>query len=187
MKSRRAFALMVLSCAVLAAAPAAHAADTMTPGVRGEILASIHDAETKLTQLAEATPAAKYTWRPGEGVRSTGEVFMHVAGANYLFPSIWGAKVPAGKDMKGMQAMEKDGADKAKTMAALKESFAFITDSIKNLSDADLDKPVEFFGRKGTVRSVLIIAATHTHEHLGQSIAYARSNGIAPPWSKKGD
>jgi len=187
MTSRRALALLVLSCAVLAVAPAAYAADTMTPGLRGDILASLHDAESKLTQLAEATPAAKYTWRPGEGVRSTGEVFMHVAGANYLFPSIWGAKMPNGMDMKGMQAMEKTGSDKDKTMAAMKESFAFISDQIKNLSDSDLDKPVEFFGRKGTVRSVLIIAVSHAHEHLGQSIAYARSNGIVPPWSKKGD
>jgi hypothetical protein len=24
----------------------------------------------------------------------------------------------------------------------------------------------------------------HMHEHLGQSIAYARMNGITPPWSK---
>jgi uncharacterized damage-inducible protein DinB len=24
---------------------------------------------------------------------------------------------------------------------------------------------------------------SHEHEHLGQMIAYARSNGVTPPWS----
>ena len=33
----------------------------------------------------------------------------------------------------------------------------------------------------------MMIIATHAHEHLGQSIAYARSNGVVPPWSVKGD
>ena len=29
-----------------------------------------------------------------------------------------------------------------------------------------------------------ILATTHLHEHLGQAIAYARSNGVVPPWSR---
>jgi uncharacterized damage-inducible protein DinB len=27
--------------------------------------------------------------------------------------------------------------------------------------------------------------ANHMHEHLGQAIAYARVNGVVPPWSAK--
>jgi uncharacterized damage-inducible protein DinB len=34
---------------------------------------------------------------------------------------------------------------------------------------------------------VLELLATHNHEHLGQMIAYARMNGIAPPWSRSGN
>ncbi len=51
--------------------------------------------------------------------------------------------------------------------------------------DADLDKPVDLFGNKTTVRGGYLLLLSHAHEHLGQSIAYARSNGIVPPWTAK--
>jgi len=35
-----------------------------------------------------------------------------------------------------------------------------------------------------TRRAMWIGATTHLHEHLGQLIAYARSNGVVPPWSR---
>jgi len=41
-----------------------------------------------------------------------------------------------------------------------------------------------FGQRKTAARSLWISTVTHLHEHLGQLIAYARSNKIAPPWSK---
>jgi hypothetical protein len=65
-------------------------------GVRAEILYWIQDAETKLVQLAEAIPQEKYTWRPGEGVRSVSEVFLHVAGGNYSIPRTLGVQPPEG-------------------------------------------------------------------------------------------
>ena len=71
--------------------------------------------------LANAMPAEKYGWRPGEGVRSVGEVFNHVASANYFFPTLWGGTVPAGIDP---QSLEKAmSGDKAKTIDTLKKSF----------------------------------------------------------------
>jgi uncharacterized damage-inducible protein DinB len=151
--------------------------------VRGDIVKQIDDAQKKLIALAEAMPADKYAWRPAEGVRSAGEVFAHVSSANFFFPTLWGGKMPAGVDPRGF---EKDGGDKAKTLATLKSSFDNVRQSIDTLSDADLDKPAKIFGREGTVRELLLLVATHAHEHLGQSIAYARSNGVTPPWSVKG-
>lgn len=161
-----------------AAAPAAPAGD-----VRSEILGSINDAREKLVALAEAMPAEKYGWRPGEGVRSVGEVFLHVAGGNYFIPTLWGAKPPAGIDMRNM---EKDGADKAKVVDTLKKSFDSVEAAIKAAPAADLDKKVKIFDHDGTEREVFLIVASHAHEHLGQSIAYARMNGVVPPWSAKG-
>jgi uncharacterized damage-inducible protein DinB len=52
-------------------------------------------------------------------------------------------------------------------------------------TDADLDRKVEMFGKETTVRGVLMVLANHIHEHLGQSIAYARANKVVPPWSAK--
>src|SRR5947209_5957185 len=161
------------------AKPAAAAAG----GTRADLLRSLDDAQKKLVSLAEAMPAEKYTWRPGEGVRSVGEVFGHVSGANYFIPTLWGAKMPAGVDPRGF---EKEGGDKAKTVDTLKKSFDHVTQAIQNLPDADLGKAVKIFDHEGTYREAVLVVVSHAHEHLGQSIAYARSNGVVPPWSQKG-
>ena len=161
-----------------AAAPAAAPA---AGGIRGDILRSIDDAREKLIALAEATPAEKYTWRPAEKVRSASEVFMHVAGGNYFIPTFWGVKAPEGLSRE----MEKE-TDKAKVIDALKKSFDHVRQAIESASDADLDKGIKMFGQDSTVRAGMLVVASHAHEHLGQAIAYARMNGIVPPWSAGG-
>ena len=157
-----------------AAAPAAG-------GYRAEILRHIDDARDKLIALAEATPADKLRWRPNDKVRSTSEVFMHVAGGNYFLPTFWGVKPPEGVSRE----MEKE-TDKAKIIDALKKSFEHVHKAIDSVSDADLERTIKLFGQDTTVREGMMVVATHAHEHLGQSIAYARMNGIVPPWSAGG-
>lgn len=150
--------------------------------VKADIVRSLDDAQKKLVALAEAMPADKYTWRPGEGVRSVGEVFAHVSSANYFLPTLWGGKVPAGVDPRGF---DKEAGDKAKTLDTLKKSFDSVKAAIAAVPDSDLDRSVKIFDHDGTVREVVLIVATHAHEHLGQSIAYARMNKVVPPWSQK--
>jgi uncharacterized damage-inducible protein DinB len=153
-----------------------------TGGVRGSILFQIDQAREKLIALANALPPEKYGWRPGEGVRSAGEVFNHVAAANYFLPTFWGAKVPAGVNP---QTLEKEmSGDKAKTVETLTRSFDNLREAILAVPDGDLDRKIKMFGQDATVRDAMMVLASHAHEHLGQSIAYARSNGIVPPWSK---
>ena len=153
-------------------------------GVRGSILFQIDEAREKLIALANAMPADKYGWRPGEGVRTTGEVFNHVAAANFFLPTFWGAKVPAGVNP---QTLEKEmSGDKAKTIDALTKSFDSAREAILAVPEADLDRKIKLFGHEATVRDAMMVIASHAHEHLGQSIAYARSNGVVPPWSAKG-
>ncbi len=163
-----------------ATAPPAGAEAPAPGSIRAMTLRQIVAAQDKLIALAEAMPADKYGWRPGEGVRSVGEVFMHVASANFFLPTFWGAKVPAGVDPRNL---EKDGADKAKTVAALKQSFEFVHQAVNALPDSDLHKPIKIFGRDAIVAEAMMGIATHDHEHLGQAIAYARMNGVVPPWS----
>jgi uncharacterized damage-inducible protein DinB len=179
---KRAFGIVVLTVALLGSGGlAARAADApAAPGVKAEILRQIDEAEQKLVALGEATPAEKYGWRPGAGVRSTGEALMHVAQGNYFLPTLWGTKPPAGVDVRGL---DKDAGDKAKTLATLKQSFAHVRGSIQATPDADLEKPVKLFDHEGTRREAFLLVATHAHEHLGQEIAYARMNGIVPPWT----
>jgi uncharacterized damage-inducible protein DinB len=152
------------------------------PGFRDLFLNQLKDVETKVVGLAEAMPQEKYTWRPADGVRSISEVYMHIAGANYFLPSFMGVKPPQGLN----PGMEKSVTEKAKVVETLKASFAHVRKAVTDLPDADLGKATKMFGQSTTYEGVLFLIANHMHEHLGQSIAYARTNGVVPPWSKKG-
>ena len=149
---------------------------------RAEFLEEITYFEGRFMRLAEAVPAEKYTWRPAEGVRSVGDVYAHIAGANYFIARALGTPPPAGIDPK---AIMDGGADKAKTVQALKDSFAHFKQVILSMSDADLDKSQKMFGRDTTRRGAFFLITGHLGEHLGQSIAYARMNGVVPPWTEE--
>jgi len=149
------------------------------PGIRGEYLKSIADVQSKIVRLAEAMPEAKYSWRPGKGVRSVSEVYMHLAFANYILPTFTGAKMPEGVS----EDMETKVTEKAKVVEGLKQSFAFLNQTITSTPDSALDRPCKTFLGEMSVREVFLTTLTHEHEHLGQSIAYARMNGVVPPWT----
>jgi uncharacterized damage-inducible protein DinB len=171
---------LALALAAGTARPAAgQGAPAATPGLRGELIAQFDDAATKLVQLAEAIPQDKYTWRPGVGVRSVSEVLMHVTGGNYYVLSFAGVKAPAGTPEGG----ETTVTDRGQVLAHLKQSCDFVRATIRAASDADLQKAATMFGRPTTNRNVFLTVVTHAHEHLGQLIAYARTNGVVPPWS----
>lgn len=153
-----------------------------TSGARAEFLEEVGYYEQRYTRLAEAVPAEKYTWRPAEGVRSIGEVFTHIVAANYGVARVLGIQPPIGFDFKAVMAIS---SDKAKTVQALRDSFAHFRNAILALSDADVDKTQKMFGRQTTLRGSYIVIAGHFGEHLGQSIAYARINGVTPPWTEE--
>jgi uncharacterized damage-inducible protein DinB len=171
-------AVVLLWCS----APRAAAQAAAVSDLRAEVLFWIEDAETKLIRLAEAIPQEKYTWRPGEGVRSVSEVFLHVSGGNYSLPRLAGTPPPEGFAPQGFQTST---TDKAQILDHLKKSFAHVKGAVRSIEAADYDKPVRMFGRDSTVRNVLLLLATHSHEHLGQMIAYTRMNGITPPWTEE--
>jgi uncharacterized damage-inducible protein DinB len=171
--------LWVVLAATLSGVAAARQAAAPASGFKADLIGSIDDAAKKLVDLAQATPAEKFGWRPAAGVRSVSEVYLHVAAGNYLIPSFIGVKRPDGMD----RTMETKITDKAKVVETLQKSIAHLKSAIEITPDADLDKKVKFFGTEMTERALLIHVANHMHEHLGQSIAYARVNGITPPWS----
>jgi uncharacterized damage-inducible protein DinB len=172
---------ILLVAAFLGARAAASAADSPAAlsGFRADVLGNIDYAAKELISLAEAVPAEKYSWRPVAGVRSVSEVYMHVVLANYYIPSFAGVKMPEGIDRE----MEKKVTEKAQVVEALKKSIAHLHSAIEATADSELDTKVKLFGRDMSKRAVYILVAGHLHEHLGQSIAYARSNGVTPPWS----
>ncbi len=134
----------------------------------------------KLIDLADGTPSEKFAWRPAEGIRSISEVYMHVAGANYGLSSVLGAGMPD----RDPRTLEKEVTGKEDVIKVLKESQEMVKKAVEMGVHMDLTEEVEAFGRKFTRYEVYLILSGHSHEHLGQSIAYARSNGIVPPWSQ---
>jgi len=139
-------------------------------------------AARQLTQLAEATPAEKFSWRPAPGIRSIGEVYMHIALGNYFLLGQAGVKVPV--DLSKLpKDPEKSITGKAEVIKFLTTSFDAVRASYPT---ADRQKKVKFFGQEVAAEGVLLRLLVHNHEHMGQAIAYARMNGIVPPWSAGG-
>lgn len=133
----------------------------------------------QLVALAEATPADKFAWRPAPGVRSTGEVYMHIAIANFWLLSVTGIKEPDLAD-----DMEKKVTSKAEIIDWLKRSLEAVKTARAQLKPGDLERKVKVGNKFVTVDGMYLRIIIHDNEHMGQLIGYARMNGIVPPWSK---
>jgi hypothetical protein len=162
-----------------------------TPAVTGGsiLLLPFNDLEKQVLALAKAVPEEKYSWRPAPGVRSFKEVFLHIAFGNQLLLNIANKSPNKEELMKQIEQNAKgetDPATKEKVIATLTESFASVRKTLDGIRSAgSLTRGVDLFGTPATFGGVLADLDTHIAEHLGQSIAYARVNGIVPPWSQK--
>ena len=126
--------------------------------------------------------AGKYDWKPGQGVRSAGDVFNLIVMENKMLAGLLtGAGAPGGGGMgdRGNQVT-----DPAEMQEALRSSYGALKQALSGLSDSDLKANVKMFGRETTKQGAALMLLFDQHEHLGQSIAYARSNSVVPPWSK---
>jgi uncharacterized damage-inducible protein DinB len=182
--------LLPVAVAVLVAPLAASltgplAAQEPASGWRADFLVVMDITADKYIRLAEAIPQEKYSWRPGDGVRSVAEVLLHVAGANYgLVGSIGGAP-PAGVNMQGF---ERSTTDQAAIVQHVRDAFAHFRAAVIAMPESDAERMVRWFGPPQVpARSFLYFIADHNGEHLGQLIAYARTNGVVPPWSGGND
>jgi uncharacterized damage-inducible protein DinB len=175
-KTRLTLALTLL----LAAAPRLVAEDPLEGVWQG------YDGEWKhvsrqLIALAEATPPEKFAWRPAAGVRSTSEVYMHIAITNFYLLSYTGPKVPA--DLK--EDMEKQVTSKAEVINWLKRSLDAVQQAHLAVTPTDLERKVRIHDREATVDGMYLRIIVHANEHMGQLVAYARMTGVVPPWSGK--
>lgn len=177
---RRSRLARLIGCAVVVLTVAGLSeAQMLPPGVGEGWLGEFDHASRQLTQLAEATPAEKFAWRPGPGVRSTAEVYMHLAIANQYLLMQAGAKPSVDPSTLGKEP-ERSITEKAAVIKFLKESFDAVRAAYKG---ADPQKKVQFLKKDVTAGDVFLRILVHNHEHMGQAIAYARMNGVVPPWS----
>jgi hypothetical protein len=73
---------------------------------------------------------------------------------------------------------------KADVIAWLKRSLDAIKSARANLKPSDFSREVKVNGTDATVDGMYLRIIVHANEHMGQLIAYARFNGIVPPWSE---
>lgn len=156
----------------------AFAQEDMT--VQNSIQGMVGFIQGQVVQLAEAFDESQYDWRPTEGVRSVRESILHIASANYFLASKMGYAPPEDVDFMTMEAKI---TGKDNVIAALKKSNAFILDKITQEETTKLGEEVDFGFMKMNRLSGLLVVLDHNGEHKGQLIAYARSNGVTPPWS----
>jgi uncharacterized damage-inducible protein DinB len=151
--------------------------------LQNNVTGDLEDVERKLVGLAEAIPQASYPWRPMEGVRSVSEVLMHVVAANYAILLRVGADLPEGAPEAWLSDPD-SFTNQEEVAEALRQSFQFARDVIRGIPNDRLWAQAPQARQGTTVGSQLILLQFHAHEHLGQMIAYARVNGVVPPWSR---
>jgi len=171
------FALAIALAPAAAAQAAQQAAPAAEIGLRAELLRQYDDAAGKAVRLAEKIPAESYGWQPMEGVRTVSQVFMHMAIDCYILGRYMGTPVPEGVNPRELEKITA----KDQVVAEMKKAFAFGRAAIEN---SELDKEIIVRRRTVAAREMALSLTVHTHEHLGQAIAYARSNKIVPPWSE---
>ena len=150
--------------------------------MKGQSLVDLEAVQKKFVDLANVVPANKFTWRPSADSRSFAEVLLHVAGERYGILGLMGAVPPEGFDGK---TFEKSTTDKARIVAELNKSWEFTQKTINKMSNADFAKLLPKLGPQANAGDVVYILVADAHEHLGQAVAYARENGIVPPWTAK--
>ena len=185
MTNAKTFALCFM-LALATVAPRQTQAAPAKSALQTDLVGQIDHVEKQIVDLLEAMPQDKFNWRPAPGVRSVAEVYLHIAFGNYgMGKLVTGKTPPESAGFTGdPKKWEAQTTDKAAIKKILVASFDWVEDAVKNVPDKDLDKKVNFFGHELSTRAALIVIVGHQHEHLGQSIAYARSNKVTPPWSK---
>jgi uncharacterized damage-inducible protein DinB len=184
--------LVVCACLLTGLAGAAFAQESSTPpaqsadksapsyDLKAQAVLDLRQLQQKYTTLAQAIPQEKYSWRPAEGVRSINELFLHVAGAGFYFPTLKGTPAAPGFIPKDF---EKSTTEKAKVIEWLNKSFTYAIASVESMSNAQFAAALPKLGPQANEGDVVYLMVVHAHEHLGQAIAYSRSVGVVPPWT----
>ncbi len=178
--------LICLACVLLAGPVAMHAqtpaSDSTAPSydMKAQALLDLQAVNKKCVDLAQALPSEKLTWRPAPDTRSFAEVFLHVAAERYGILSMMGATPPAAFKAR---EFEKSTTERDRIIGDLNDSWEFASRTITGMSNADFAKLLPKLGPQANEGDVVYILVADAHEHLGQLIAYARQNGITPPWT----
>ena len=167
--------ILILSCFGLLTFSAFSQGVAVTSGLQNMLSYS----QGNMQALCEAFTQEQLDWRPAEGIRSSGEVMMHAASTNYYVAMKLGFAPPAEVDLMNLESIR----DKDAILQTLKNSATFLYEKVALVDPSDFGEEVDLGFMKQTRIGALLLLLEHNAEHKGQLIAYARSNGVVPPWS----
>lgn len=172
---------MLLWSTATFALPALLFAQDTRATLRSELLGHFNASIGKVIALAEAMPQERYGWKPHSEAMPVAQVYAHIARYNYYYPaSSMGVASPSNIGLDTLEAMR----DKAQIVQLLRQSADHARRAIKEMPAEQLEVSTKLYGRTVPQWAVLLQLVAHMNEHLGQSIAYARSNDVVPPWSR---
>ncbi len=171
----------VLVAAIIVLTPSVARAQNAPVGFRTEFLHQFDQSMARVIALAEAVPADTYLRRAVPAVMPLAEIFAHIGHYNYEYPArAMGISPPAGIDRDTLDRVRR----KPEVVALLRRSAEHVRQVVRAMPDAQLAKETTLYGRRVPQWAVLFQLIAHMDDHLGQSIAYARVNGVVPPWSR---
>lgn len=187
--SRRAFGTLgvavVLGVALAGTAQAQYLGGGTKTAAEVQI-ADLEELRDKFLALGREFSEELFEWQPMENVRSLRDVMELISREGVLFPTMWDYAAPDWVAEGGFAAEGERLAalSKEELLAAVERSFGHVIGLVREFSDADWAREVNFFGLTTDLGTAVGLMANDMHEHLGQSIAYARMHRIVPPWSR---
>lgn len=136
-------------------------------------------SKNDVLRSADKIPEDLWSFQPTKDVRTAGQLFAHIADAQYEFCGL----VVEGKSVS--KGIEKTHKTRAEIVAALKEAFAYCDGAYARLTDATAPEMVPFFGMKITKLGAMDFNIAHNMEHYGNLVTYMRIKGIVPPSSER--
>ena len=169
-----AYVCLVFSGIVAAVAPSSISAQTASPTLVKELVATWQRAATDLIDVAEAMPEQKYDYKPTPEIGTFRDQLVHVTGIAQRF-------IDSAKGTKSEHSHK--AMTKPEVIALLKQTLQAGQETLGSLTDAQLLEPVKFpFGDRMVTRFTFWMGPLYQfRNHHGQLVVYLRMNGIVPP------
>ncbi len=164
-----AWSLSISGLVLIAGTPAVSQGQQPPPTPAQSIKGNFASVNKRVLEMAQDFPADKYDYRPAKGVRSFGEVMVHIISGN-----IYAAKAGRGEQVQWTELDPKDYKTKAEIVAALQKSITDVDATLKATPDERFTKTLSPF--MGVIE--------HAAEHYGQLVVYYRTSGLVPPASR---
>ena len=172
---------MVVAAAFYLPSPTA----AQVPSLQDSQVADIETMKDKFIGLAQEFYPSQYDWRPMEGVRSVRDVLGLIIAECHVFPMAWGHEPPAGAASGFVPELQRASAlTRTEIISELDSAFDHLIGIVRGMDETERMSDSDYFGRPMKIHANILISMGDMHEHLGQLIAYARTNHVVPPWSR---